>query len=299
MTHDELRAVLPPYAAGELDEGPAEAVRSHLATGCPDCLGALFRLPVGRPRGRWDVSLPRAGWLAPATAVVLAVALATLVGWTIYDLRQREAERRAEGARAAARLVDAETARAEATARSDTLARALEAARAEAAEARAAAGVAAGERTRLETELAAAEARVGSLLRSIRRRDAEIDRLLGGAPERTLADLAAMPGLGVARLEPRASGAGRGHLLWHPARAAALLYVFGLPSARRAYRIELELDDGRVQSGPAFEPGPEGDAVLPIRLPVVGARLRGVTVVEEPGARPVLGAQLGAVPAGG
>src|SRR5439155_928886 len=81
------------------------------------------------------------------------------------------------------------------------------AARAEAAEARAAAGVAAGERTRLETELAAAEARVGSLLRSIRRRDAEIDRLLGGAPERTLADLAAMPGLGVARLEPRASGA--------------------------------------------------------------------------------------------
>ena len=299
MTHDELRAVLPPYAAGELDEGPAEAVRSHLATGCPDCLGALFRLPVGRPRARWDVSLPRAGWLAPATAVVLAVALATLVGWTIYDLRQREAERRAEGARAAARLVDAETARAEAAARSDTLARALEAARAEAAEARAAAGVAAGERTRLETELAAAEARVGSLLRSIRRRDAEIDRLLGGAPERTLADLAAMPGLGVARLEPRASGAGRGHLLWHPARAAALLYVFGLPSARRAYRIELELDDGRVQPGPAFEPGPEGDAVLPIRLPVVGARLRGVTVVQEPGARPVLGAQLGAVPAGG
>src|SRR5437667_42906 len=121
----------------------------------------------------------------------------------------------------------------------------------------------------------------------------------GAARGRTLADLAAMPGLGVARLEPRASGAGRGHLLWHPARAAALLYVFGLPSARRAYRIELELDDGRVQPGPAFEPGPEGDAVLPIRLPVVGARLRGVTVVEEPGARPVLGAQLGAVPAGG
>src|SRR5437870_1623981 len=164
---------------------------------------------------------------------------------------------------------------------------------------RAAAGVAAGERARLEAELAAAEARIDSLLRSIRRRDAEIDRLLGGAPERTLADLAAMPGFGVARLEPRSSGGARGHLLWHPARAAALLYAFALPPARRAYRIELELDDGRVQAGPTFEPGPEGDAVLAIRLPVVGARLRGVTVVQEPGARAVLGARLGAAPAGG
>ena len=140
---------------------------------------------------------------------------------------------------------------------------------------------------------------IDSLLRSIRRRDTEIDRLLGGAPERTLADLAAMPGFGVARLEPRSSGGARGHLLWHPARAAALLYAFALPPARRAYRIELELDDGRVQAGPAFEPDPEGDAVLAIRLPVVGARLRGVTVVQEPGARAVLGARLGAAPAGG
>lgn len=299
MTHDELRAVLPPYAAGELEEEPAEVVRAHLATGCPDCLGALFRLPVGRPRGRWEVDLRRERWLAPATAVVLALALAALVGWTIHDLRQREAERRAEGVRAAARLVEVETARAEAAARSDTLARALEAGRAEVAEARAATGVAAGERARLEAERAAAAARIDSLLRSIRRRDTEIDRLLGGAPERTLADLAAMPGFGVARLEPRSSGVARGHLLWHPARAAALLYAFALPPARRAYRIELELDDGRVQAGPAFEPDPEGDAVLAIRLPVVGARLRGVTVVQEPGARAVLGARLGAAPAGG
>src|SRR5438445_703320 len=109
-------------------------------------------------------------------------------------------------------------------------------------------GGAAGERARLEAERAAAAARIDSLLRSIRRRDTEIDRLLGGAPERTLADLAAMPGFGVARLEPRSSGVARGHLLWHPARAAALLYAFALPPARRAYRIELELDDGRVQA---------------------------------------------------
>ncbi len=274
MTHDELRAALPPYAAGELEETPAAEVRAHLAAGCEDCLASLFRLPVGRPRDRWQRRLPRPGWLAPATAALLAIALAVLVGWTIRDLTRREAEQRAEsGARAAA------------AARGDALARALEAARADAAEARAALAAAAGDRPRLEAELAASEARVASLLRSIHRRDAEIDRLLGGAPERTLADLAAMPGFRVAGLEGRSGGGARGHLLWHPARAAALLYAFGLPCGQ-PYRIELQLDDGRVASGPAFEVGADGDAVVPIRLPVVGARIRGTTVVRACGGTP-------------
>ena len=292
MTHDELRAALPPYAAGELEEEPAAEVRAHLAAGCEDCLASLFRLPVGRPRDRWQRRLPRPGWLAPATTALLAIALAVLVGWTIRDLTRREAEQRAESERAEARLVAAESARAAAAARGDALARALEAARADAAEARAALAVAAGDRPRLEAELAASEARVASLLRSIHRRDAEIDRLLGGAPERTLADLAAMPGFRVAGLEGRSGGGARGHLLWHPARAAALLYAFGLPCGQ-PYRIELQLDDGRVASGPAFEVGADGDAVVPIRLPVVGARIRGTTVVRDPGGQTVLAARLG------
>jgi len=292
VTHDELRAALPPYAAGELEEEPAAEVRAHLAAGCEDCLASLFRLPVGRPRDRWQRRLPRPGWLAPATAALLAIALAVLVGWTIRDLTRREAEQRAESERAEARLVAAESARAAAAARGDALARALEAARADAAEARAALAVAAGDRPRLEAELAASEARVASLLRSIHRRDAEIDRLLGGAPERTLADLAAMPGFRVAGLEGRSGGGARGHLLWHPARAAALLYAFGLPCGQ-PYRIELQLDDGRVASGPAFEVGADGDAVVPIRLPVVGARIRGTTVVRDPGGQTVLAARLG------
>src|SRR5438132_4684788 len=292
VTHDELRAALPPYAAGELEEKPAAEVRAHLAAGCEDCLALLFRLPVGRPRNRWQRRLPRPGWLAPATAALLAIALAVLVGWTIRDLTHREAEQRAEGGRAEARLVAAGSARAAAAARGDALARALEAARADAAEARAALAVAAGDRPRLEAELAASEARVASLLRSIHRRDAEIDRLLGGAPERTLADLAAMPGFRVAGLEGRSGGGARGHLLWHPARAAALLYAFGLPCGQ-PYRIELQLDDGRVASGPAFEVGADGDAVVPIRLPVVGARIRGATVVRDPGGQTVLAARLG------
>ncbi len=292
MTHDELRAALPPYAAGELEEEPAAEVRAHLAAGCEECLAALFRLPVGRPRDRWQRRLPRPGWLAPATAGLLAIALAVLVAWTIRDLARREAEQRAESERAEARLVVAESARAAAAARGDALARALEAARADAAEARAALAAAAGDRPRLEAELAASEARVASLLRSIHRRDAEIDRLLGGAPERTLADLAAMPGFRVSGLEGRSGGGARGHLLWHPAQVAALLYAFGLPRGR-PYRIELQLDDGRVASGPAFEVGADGDAVVPIRLPVVGARIRGTTVVRDPGGQTVLAARLG------
>ena len=292
VTHDELRAALPPYAAGELEEKPAAEVRAHLAAGCEDCLALLFRLPVGRPRDRWQRRLPRPGWLAPATTALLAIALAVLVGWTIRDLTRREAEQRAESERAEARLVAAESARAAAAARGDALARALEAARADAAEARTALAAAAGDRPRLEAELAASEARVASLLRSIHRRDAEIDRLLGGAPERTLADLAAMPGFRVAGLEGRSGGGARGHLLWHPARAAALLYAFGLPCGQ-PYRIELQLDDGRVASGPAFEVGADGDAVVPIRLPVVGARIRGTTVVRDPGGQTVLAARLG------
>ena len=292
MTHDELRAALPPYAAGELEEEPAAEVRAHLAAGCEECLAALFRLPVGRPRDRGQRRLPRPGWLAPATAALLAIALAVLDVWTIRDLARREAEQRAESERAEARLVAAESARAAAAARGDALARALEAARADAAEARAALAATAGDRPRLEAELAASEARVASLLRSIHRRDAEIDRLLGGAPERTLADLAAMPGFRVAGLEGRSGGGARGHLLWHPARAAALLYAFGLPCGQ-PYRIELQLDDGRVASGPAFEVGADGDAVVPIRLPVVGARIRGTTVVRDPGGQTVLAARLG------
>src|SRR5437879_6338334 len=191
VTHDELRAALPPYAAGELEEKPAAEVRAHLAAGCENCLASLFRLPVGRPRDRWQRRLPRPGWLAPATTALLAIALAVLVGWTIRDLTRREAEQRAESERAEVRMVAAESARAAAA-----------------------------------------------------------------------------------------------------ARAAALLYAFGLPSGQ-PYRIELQLDDGRVASGPAFEVGADGDAVVPIRLPVVGARIRGTTVVRDPGGQTVLAARLG------
>src|SRR5436190_3906960 len=50
VTHEELRALLAPYAAGALDDETSQAVRAHLAGGCLACLDELFGHPVGLPR---------------------------------------------------------------------------------------------------------------------------------------------------------------------------------------------------------------------------------------------------------
>ena len=103
--------LLPRYAAGALMSVDADAVRAHLATGCSDCLEALFRMPIGMPRdvpsttarGRTDnggpapaIQPPRipapAGpasgtepsWLGGAVALLL---LAALVAWLLWMRR--------------------------------------------------------------------------------------------------------------------------------------------------------------------------------------------------------------------
>jgi hypothetical protein len=49
VTHEELRALVPAYAAGLLSVLQADALRMHLATGCAECLGTLYRHPIGLP----------------------------------------------------------------------------------------------------------------------------------------------------------------------------------------------------------------------------------------------------------
>jgi len=187
VTHEEWAAVVPRYAAGELEEAQAEAVRDHLATGCARCLEVLFRLPVGRPR---DVVLAQPGAtrsLIPIGVALSLVALAfsALVGWTIFDLREREADQRAESDRLVARVADLEATRREAVARLEAAQSDLDTARAEATKARAAAAAASEAREETARTLATAEQRVATLERGVRRRDAEIERLLGRAAERT------------------------------------------------------------------------------------------------------------------
>jgi len=49
VTHDEVRRLLPGYAAGTIDDAAADAVRRHIAEGCLECLHEVFARPVGTP----------------------------------------------------------------------------------------------------------------------------------------------------------------------------------------------------------------------------------------------------------
>lgn len=68
VTHEHLRMLLPHYAAGALTSADAEAVRAHLATGCADCLGAFYRMPIGMPRDVMPAAPDQASGDGPAAA---------------------------------------------------------------------------------------------------------------------------------------------------------------------------------------------------------------------------------------
>jgi hypothetical protein len=50
LDHEEIRSLLSTYAAGRLDSRQSTVVLEHLASGCADCLHALYSYPVGLPR---------------------------------------------------------------------------------------------------------------------------------------------------------------------------------------------------------------------------------------------------------
>ena len=302
MTHEELHALLPAYAAGTLDVATSEAVREHLANGCLECLHEVFGRPVGLPR--WTPPPPSrpevqpAMQLAPrrrglgAAVVVLALALATVLAWTIFELRGREATYRAQAGAAAAQLAEAETVRRELTARVHALEREVAVAQSEASRQADAVRETAETNARLQSELEAARERIAMLTRSIRRRDSEIDRLLQGFDdERALYGLLATPGMEVMPLKPVAPFRDvRGQVLWHPARDTVLVYAFGLPPLASAstYRVRVVLDDGRQVPGPSLRVDSHRDIAFPVRLEAAGARLKEVEILIDPAAQPVL-----------
>jgi hypothetical protein len=287
VTHDRLRALLPQYAAGELDEDQAELVRAHMASGCASCLSDVFSRPVGLP----PVAVPAAGpsprsrrWLlVPVGVVALAVCAAAV--WSIGDLRGREARRGAELDVAAARLEDLRV-------RITTLERELAAARDEAGRQAQAAREAAERGAMLSRDIEAAETRIATLERGIRRRDRENDRLLGVVDAQSLLhELVGTPGVGLVRLQPVAPFRDvRGHVIWEHARRAGVLHAFALPppAAGGSYRVQLVLADGRRVPGATFTPDPRGNAVLPLRLFGTRDVLRAIEIVLDPGSQPVL-----------
>lgn len=125
MSHEALHALVPAYAAGKLDAARTEALRAHLATGCPACLRALFVRPADvapvtasrpwRPAiGLRDLALPLA---------LLAVAVTVGLAWSVWELGRRQ-----HGYRSVLAAIESD--RAEQTRRLEKLSRKLSAARA-------------------------------------------------------------------------------------------------------------------------------------------------------------------------
>jgi len=302
VTHDELRSRLGAYAAATLDTAEAEPVRAHLADGCPACLNELYRLPVGLPAQAPAAPAPDpdASRVRPTVwsivSVLALLMLAAGLSAGVRAFRRHDATLRAQAERAAARARVTARERDQLVRRVQAGERELWAARA-AAE-RQAAEVSATTQARigeLERDLAVAESRIDTLTHDVARRETEIDRLLAGVEEgRTLHELLSSPGAELLRLEPVAPYRdARGHLLWHPGHAAALLYAFDLPANRGVrYRVHLLVDGDRRPVGAAFSPGPRGDVALALRIDAPAARVRGVEIVLDHAGEPVLAGQL-------
>ncbi|HZP42535.1 MAG TPA: zf-HC2 domain-containing protein [Candidatus Binatia bacterium] len=116
MTHEELRRLLPAYAAGELDLADAALVQAHLSAGCLACLAEIFDRPIGAAaRGR---ALPPA-FPAPEpapprheTAMIGAATVAILACLAVWAAHGREVARARELSRATERLSALEAERA-------------------------------------------------------------------------------------------------------------------------------------------------------------------------------------------
>jgi len=302
VSHEELRALVPDYAAGDLDWGRATAVRAHLVSGCGECLTELFSRPVGLPRpalgdGHPLVAKPGlARRIAAAAFVVVLLGLVGLTAWTIVELHRGEVESRRLLESLGRRVSETEKMRAGLAARAAALERDLAAARDEVARHAAEAAAGADAIGRLRLELGTAQDRIEALGRSVRRRDVEIGRLMMRAGEQdALSELLASPRLDIIRLRPVAPFRDvRGHVLWQPGGAAIVVYAFGLPHLRGGgrYRVRLELDGDGSSDGPAFV-ATDGAVVLAVPMPSGSAHLRGVEVVQDTSRDPILAGHTG------
>lgn len=298
VTHGELSGLLDAYAAGMLDGEAAAGVRAHLAGGCAECLGELYRRPVGLPVGLAPAlrvpaltpevvrpERPRSGplgwipWIAGAL-MSLALACVLLFVWTTGDLRARERAARGDAAQLGSRVAALEVEIAGQRTRFASQGEALDAARAEIAEQTEALAAVAAARTESEAALSAARDRLEVLGREARRRETALARLTAaGDTEGELRELVATPGV---RLLPLAAvapfRAPHGHVVWQPSRETVVVYTFDLPQLPGGgqYRVVVA-GAGGSSSTVTLVPDETGAGAAAVRL---GAPPGGALAVE-------------------
>jgi hypothetical protein len=274
VTHAELRARLRAYADGTLDESDAEAVRAHLATGCLECLGAVFQSPVGLPRPHAVEVLPRRrGGVRPVMLAAAAAGTGLLVG---LMLRGREQPP----------VVD-DAARVELAQLRTDLAR-LRSEREE-LEAKA---------NRLEQQIVSDKERLAADTRPEAPPPPPSSPPPEPVPDRTAADpdvvpqwledMLAAPETRMTYLEPATfAGGARGYVVWSPPRNLVVVSVSNLPGqdGDAPYRLAVRMRDGSIMWVSELNVTTRGALTMTLALP--GA----------PG-RPVAGVDLYRIPPG-
>lgn len=264
VTHDELRTRLRPYADGTLEGSDAELVRTHLATGCPECLRDVFARPIGLPRA--PVVVRRTPWGlvggVAAGAAVLGTALGVVLGlgWdrpsTPYD-----------------------------EVRVTSLALEVD-------------------RLRAEHDRDLREARERAEREEAMRQEAAAAPPPPPAPPARdrdmvpawLADLLASDGARVVPLEAAPSAVGaRGYVVWSPARHVVVVSATALPVDANAavYRVRVTLHDGStVWVGDV--PAPEREPLLvTVEMPEgTSRRVTAVDLFRDPPGQPALSARV-------
>jgi hypothetical protein len=280
VTHAELYARLPAYAAGELDPETTEAIRDHLAAGCDGCLREVFtlpRAPVRRPPPR-----PRRRRWPPLAALGVALLAAVGVGaWLVEEARARRAAEQASAERVAAEL---EALRADQRALSTALGRIERTLDRDDEN-----DAATRERADLLDRLAGMEQRVAGLARQ-----SELLAELLATPRvrQPVDELLTTPGARIQALVPVPPGRdGRGYAVWAPLRPVLFVHGFGLPPLPEGetYRVRVRIDDDTTVSVPKVALDGDGRLAAVVMLPEVeNEDVTDVELVSDPGGRVVL-----------
>jgi hypothetical protein len=110
VTHDEVVALMPAYAAATLGMADAARVSAHLASGCPDCLREFIDPAVttsrAKPSRQYVLTSPPRTRRTLALAVACVFAATGFAAWAAWVLQRRETRAARESAAASGRALE-------------------------------------------------------------------------------------------------------------------------------------------------------------------------------------------------